>query len=441
MKIILAIIFFIYLSNCSFDTKSGIWQNNNKIDAKRNDRFKDFITLNTGEKLFNEVIELKKNQYISFLPPKRNNNWKDEYYKDTNNLDNFTYNNSNELLFKSKKLSKYKIGERLLFFDGILVVNDEKGNIIFYSVESKKTIFKFNFYKKRLKKITKKLNMVLENEVVYVSDNIGYIYAINFESKKILWAKNYKIPFRSNIKIIKNKIVLSDQDNNLYILNKSDGIQTRIIPTEEVILKNNFVNSIAHNTQNLFFLNTYGSLYSLSNQSFKINWFVNLNQSMNLNISNLFNSNPVIAYKDRLIISSDPYLYILNSTNGSTVLKKTVTSIIKPVISSDKIYLINNDNLLICIDILSGNIIYSLDVSKKIADFLKTKKKTITIKTLSIANNNILIFLENSFVVKFNSKARIQSIDKLKEKIESLPIFIDGSMIFINKKNKLVVID
>ena len=118
MKIILAIIFFIYLSNCSFDTKSGIWQNNNKIDAKRNDRFKDFITLNTGEKLFNEVIELKKNQYISFLPPKRNNNWKDEYYKDTNNLDNFTYNNSNELLFKSKKLSKYKIGERLLFFDG-----------------------------------------------------------------------------------------------------------------------------------------------------------------------------------------------------------------------------------------------------------------------------------------------------------------------------------
>ena len=53
MKIFLFLIFFFLFSSCSFDNKSGIWQNNNKIDAKREGRFKDFITLNTSEKLFN----------------------------------------------------------------------------------------------------------------------------------------------------------------------------------------------------------------------------------------------------------------------------------------------------------------------------------------------------------------------------------------------------
>ena len=32
--------------------------------------------------------------------------------------------------------------------------------------------------------------------------------------------ENYKIPFRSNIKIVNDKIILADQDNTLYILDK-----------------------------------------------------------------------------------------------------------------------------------------------------------------------------------------------------------------------------
>ena len=62
---------------------------------------------------------------------------------------------------------------------------------------------KFNFYKKKYKKIKKKLNFIIENGIIYVSDNIGYLYAFNYKTKKFLWAKNYKIPFRSNIKLKK----------------------------------------------------------------------------------------------------------------------------------------------------------------------------------------------------------------------------------------------
>ena len=40
---------------------------------------------------------------------------------------------------------------------------------------------------------------------------------------------------------------------------------------------------------NLFFLNTAGSLYSLNCDNMQIMWFINLNQTLDLNPGNLFN--------------------------------------------------------------------------------------------------------------------------------------------------------
>jgi len=86
MKIFLAIIFLILLSNCSFDNKTGIWKNSNEIDLKREDRFKDFVTLNTSQKPFNDIIKPSKNLKNRFDLVKKNTKWNDEYYQNTNAL-------------------------------------------------------------------------------------------------------------------------------------------------------------------------------------------------------------------------------------------------------------------------------------------------------------------------------------------------------------------
>ena len=52
---------------------------------------------------------------------------------------------------------------------------------------------------------------------------MGYLYSYDYKLNKILWAKNYKIPFRSNIKISKNKIFASNQNNDLLIFDKNSG--------------------------------------------------------------------------------------------------------------------------------------------------------------------------------------------------------------------------
>tara|TARA_B100001250_G_scaffold326495_1_gene290477 strand:- start:627 stop:1952 length:1326 start_codon:yes stop_codon:yes gene_type:complete len=441
MKKLILILFIFLSSHCSFDNKSGIWENSDTIDVKKENRFKDFETLYTKEKSFNKIIAANKNLNLLLDPVKINNQWTDEFYQDSNNFDHFGYENLNQIIFKSKKISGHKLKDKILFDGENIIATDTKGNIIIYSVKKKKITFKYNFYKKRFKKIKKDLNIIIEKDTIYISDNLGYLYALNYKNKILLWAKNLKIPFRSNIKIYKNKIITSDQNNTLYFFNKFDGMQQKFIPTEETTIKNDFINSLALNKNSLIFLNTFGSLYSINIQNTKINWFTNLKQSFDLSPTNLFYSNPVLIFEDKVILSTDPYLYILNINNGSTIFKISITSIVKPVISGNNLFIITKDNLLVCINISTGKIIYSLDIAKQIADFLDTKNKSISVKSLSLANNNLLIFLNNSFLVAFNKNGKIKKIEKLKSKISTSPVFINKSILFLNNKNKLIVLN
>ena len=102
-----------------------------------------------------------------------------------------------------------------------------------------------------------------------------------------------------------------------------------------------------------------------------------------------------------------------------------------------------SNNLLICLDITSSNIIYSYDIIKIISDFLKIKKTKNIISPLEIfiVNSDLHLFLKNSHVLKFNINGELKKIDKFKNKISTKPIFINKNLIYINNKNKISVFD
>ena len=437
----LLIILIVTLLSCSFDTKTGIWENSNIANVINDDRFKDFETLYTEQKTFNEIVEPKSDLKVNLDPPKLNLRWLEEDFQKSNSFENFSYNGSKKIIFKSKKLSRNNINE-IFFFDGEnLIATDDKGYIIFYSVSNQNIFFKFNFYKKKYKDLAKNLNILIENNIIYVSDNLGYLYAIDYFSKKLIWAKNFKVPFRSNLKQIADKIILTDTNNILYFINKLNGEIIKNIPTEENLLKSSFVNSLSIDDEYLFYLNTYGTLYSIDHNEGDIKWFININKSISINSTNLFYSNPIFVNENNIIIAADPYLHIFNSTNGLSKNKLSITSLNKPIVSNNKIFIITKDNLLVCYDLSSSEIIYSIDISSKIAELLDTKKKSIQIKTFFIANSKIFIFLSNSYLVEFSSNGKIQKADKLPSKLNSSPIFINNSILYIDKNNRLIILD
>ena len=254
MKIFYYILIIIFFQNCSFDNKSGIWKNSSDQIKKANKNFKDFrkIVLE-NENFFNKTIKIDKKFQFFLTPPLSPSKWNDFFYNRNNVYDNFYYSDKNKLVFQSGKLSRKKINENILFDKNIFISSDSKGNILIYSLENSKILYKYNFYKKKFKNIDKKLYYILRDGLLYVSDNIGYLYAYNYFENKLVWAKKFDAPFRSNIKIDNKKIFIADENNNLFIVDVKNGNILRKIPTEEVLIKNDFVNNISTNKKNLFF--------------------------------------------------------------------------------------------------------------------------------------------------------------------------------------------
>ena len=440
MKLIYVIFFFLFLINCSFDNKSGIWENENIESKIENNVFSEFKKISIKDEEFNETI-IPKDLKINLPKPIINSSWTDIYFSHNNNIQNFKFDNANNAILKSKKLSRKLVSRNKLYDEGNLIINNSKGDIIVYSLKENREIFKFNFYKKKFKKIEKEINYIVENNIIYVADNLGYIYSLNYKTGKLFWAKYYNIPFSSNLKIYKNKIAVANQNNNLKILDKNTGELIQLIPTEETTVKTEFKNSLSMNNSNsLFFLNSFGSLYSINFNTMKINWFNNFNQSFQISSTNLFSGNQILNNDNLIVLSSNNKTYLIDQKNGSIIKSFNFAAKIKPIIIENYIFLLTVNDFLIALDITDRKIIYSNDISKISRKKNKTKEKNIY-KDLMVLSDKIFIFLNNSNIFIFDINGNFDRKMKLPSKMHSFPISIDNSILYLNNRNKLIVLD
>ena len=88
-------------------------------------------------------------------PPKSSIKWNDFFYNSNNVNDNFSYSDKNQIIFNSKKLSRNKLNNNILFSRNLLITSDSKGNIIVYSIKKKKFYINIIFIKKKLKILKK----------------------------------------------------------------------------------------------------------------------------------------------------------------------------------------------------------------------------------------------------------------------------------------------
>ena len=181
-------------------------------------------------------------------------------------------------------------------------------------------------------------------------------------------------------------------------------------------------------------------MYAVRSDSMQISWFLNLNQSKNFKDKSMFKGSEIIYKNGKVLILSNKFTYVVNSKNGTIIFKKNFSSPIKPIISNNYVFILSKNSLLISFNFINGNIIYSYDINKLIADFLKTEKNEVKPKNVIIANNKLFIFLENSYFLKVGLDGAIEKISKLPDKIVSYPIFINKSLLYLNNKNKISVV-
>ena len=102
MKLFSILIIFILSYGCSFDNKTGIWNNENNVSKVKTDLFEEFETLSSSNLFFDKIIPIEENYNFKITNPTINF---DNLYKSKN----IKYNDLNKIIFKSKKITKYVV--------------------------------------------------------------------------------------------------------------------------------------------------------------------------------------------------------------------------------------------------------------------------------------------------------------------------------------------
>jgi len=446
MKRIVSFLFLIFiLSNCSFDNKSGIWKEESKIKkkAEKQDKKKKLKKVYKVNKIFNEEVNLIPGKKIKIDNILKNVAWSDRFFDSTNNISNVHFSNEKYVVFKSSKLSKHHIKPNILYYKNNIISYDHRGTIFVYSDLEKKKIFEYNFYKKKYKKFKKEINIVINNNNIYISDNLGYIYSINIESQKLIWAKRIGIPFRSNIKVVGNKLFLADQDNKLYCFNTLNGKKIWEFASSLTDLKSKFRNNIVVDTKNnnLFFLNTSGELYSINYLNQAINWFSNLKMKSLKKESRIFLGSPLILKNKHLIVSNSSSIFKYDALSGSIIWEKSISTNLKGVLTKNNLFLYSSNNLLICLDLNDGQVLWSKNTNKQIKNLYGKKlyNKIKIISKISIVDNKVFLFSKEGYLLTFNYKnGEIESVNRiLKSGLGNDPIFANGYLYSLDNNNRL----
>ena len=451
---ILLVLLSIFLSSCSFDNKTGIWKDASKIpvessegksinEDKSNQRYEDIFVKN---QIFNEEKTSADPKNIIIDEPIKISNWLEEYALPTNNISNYFYDEKNILISKSPKLSKFSdkknfSSRNFIYYQNNLISYDHKGTVFIYSTETKKKIFEYNFYRKNFKNFDKELYLTLDKNNLYIADNLGYLYSINIETKNLVWAKNYGIPFRSNIKYLNNQIFLANQDNVIYSINAQTGDKNWQFATNLTSLKTDFKNNLALDeiNNNILFLNTSGELYSINYVNQKINWVLNFKNSSLANDTSLFISFPIIIKNENLIVSTEQSVLSYNHLLATRNWALPVEPVIKPIITQNYTYVISKNNLLICINNLSGEIIWSRNLFKEIKS-KRSINKIGKFYDFKIVNNHINIYSNEGYLLSYdNTDGRLLDFKKISRNgINSKVFFINELMFLIDGNNRLL---
>lgn len=451
MKKLLPVLAVLIFSSCSFDNKTGIWKDasdisvDNKQSKSISKNLPGIIYENVSTKniIYNEEKDAVNLSNFEIDNPIKISYWLEQFAIPTNNISNISYSGNKRLLYKSPKLSSVSSSKNrnIIFYDNNLISHDQKGTIFIFSLSLNKKIFEYNFYKKNFENINKELNFIVNDNFLYVSDNLGYLYAINLDNKSIIWAKNYGIPFRSNLKFINNEIFLANQDNVIYAINANTGEKNWQFQTSLTFLKSDFVNNFALDliNSNLIFLNTSGELYSINFESQKINWVLNFKNSSLAGDTELFLSHPIVIKNNNLTISTEKFLLNYDTVTASRNWMFSSESIFKPIITSNYIYVILKNDLLVCLENASGKVIWSKNIFTNLKD-KKIKNKFGLISDFKIVNSEIYIYSKNGYLFTFNpSNGALTFFNEIsKNGISSEIVFLDNNMLFLDNDNKLL---
>ena len=425
-------IIFLFIINCSLDTKTGIWSQSKDLisENKNNKKEKLFKKSEIYEKEFNKdlKIRLKENLEKKILEKNLSNN---------TGIVKF----NGEL----KKLSKYKFSKIDKFYEyqpELLITNkdnliffDDKGTVLKFA-KSNKLIWKNNIYSKIEKKQKPILYFASNDKTLVVTDNLARYYAININSGKTIWSKRNVAPFNSQVKIFKDKFFAIDFENVLRCFSVNDGKEIWNFKTEKSFIKSQQKLSFIINDNKIVFINTLGDLTSVDIETGNLVWQTPTQSSaIYENYFSLKNSDLIFANNSIFFSNNQNEFFAVDENNGTIKWKQNLNSNLRPTFVDGLVFTVTLEGYLVAIDSRNGNIVRMTNVLSIINNY---KKKNIKPEGFIITDDKIYLSLNNGRLIIIDTlNGRPIDIKKIDNEKISRPYVLNNDM-FIIRDNAIL---
>ena len=426
-RLLIFIISLFFLNNCSLNENSRIWKNkkDNSINPKNIKKIfseKKIIT-QFNQELKLDLANVKINNKIV---DNQNNYGFQDYSGSIDKVGNYKFSkldDVNELNFKPVFLN-----DGLIFFD-------KKGSIIRYD-NNQKVLWKKNHYSKLEKKLKPKLNFVLVDQNLLITDSISKYYSINVNSGELIWSKNNIYPFNSEIKRSKNKIFVVDYKNTLRCYNINDGSECWSLPTEDsfTISSSNF--SLIIDGELIIFTNSIGDVTAVDIDSGLITWQLPTQSSSIINETYNFKVSKLVSDNESIYFSNNKNeFYSIDVKTGTTNWINEINSNLTPIISGNLIFTVSNEGYLYVIEKNNGNIIR---ISDLYIDYKIKKRKNV--KPIGFAIGDKKLYLTNTdgkmIIVDLNL-GKVIGVEKIAGNFTSRP-FIFNQSLFVIRNGSII---
>ena len=421
---------FVFITNCSLDTKSNIWTKNKKIVKEKQKTikllFKDEKPLDTE---FNPQLKIK-------LSGKLINNSFINNFDNNNGRINYNGNLKKISRFKFSKIDNFDESEpEIIFSENNVIFFDNKGSILKFD-NSSKLIWKKNYYSKSEKKLKPLLFFANNKDTLIVTDSISKYYAMNIDTGELLWSKNHSAHFNSQVKIYKDKFFAVDSQNVLRCYSVKDGTELWRVKTERALIKSVKKLSLIIIDNKVYFNNSIGDITAVDIKNGNLLWLTPTQSSEILGQSFFIKSSNLVANNNSIFLSNNrSEFFSLDLKTGILNWKHKINSTLTPTLVDNLIFTITMEGFLVVIENRKGNIIRITDIFKQ---FKKKKRSKIKPVGFIVGSENIYLTTDHGRLIIIDiALGRTKSILKIDSDKVSRP-FVLNQNLYIIKENSII---
>ena len=427
-RLLALFITFFLLNNCSLNENSRIWKDKKKDLSEQENVKQIFAEEEVKASEFNQEVKLD-------LSGLRTTN---KVIDNTNNLGAQSYEGQLEKIgnFKFSKLDEINnLNYKPIFLSDGLIFFDKKGTIIRYD-NNKKVLWKKNHYSKSEKKLRPKLNFVINENNILITDSIAKYYSINLENGELNWSKFNTYPFNSEIKNYKNKIFVVDYKNTLRCYKIEDGSECWNLQTEDSFTISNAKYSLIIIDEMVIFSNSIGDITAVDIETGLITWQLPTQSSSIINETYNFKISKLVSDGNSIFFSNNKNeFYSVDVKTGVVNWINDLNSNITPIITGNLIFTVSNDGYLYVVEKNIGNILRITDLFN---NYKIKKRKEIEPVGFVIGNTNLyLTNTDGKIIIADLSEGKVLNVEKVSGDIISEP-FIFNNNLYVVRNGSIV---